>query len=185
MRITIRLVSTLVSYNTDVIGFYPLILGITVHWGETKTWYGIPGDDAEKFEAAIKSEAPDLFEAQPDLLFQLVTLMNPQRLTDAGVRVYGCNQRAGEFVITFPKAYHAGFNHGVRCGIISWAYFMLTTSHKFNFNEAVNFALPEWLPYGRDCVQRYREHRKLPVFSHDELLITITQQSQSIKTATW
>jgi histone demethylase JARID1 len=57
--------------------------------------------------------------------------------------------------------------------------------YQFNFNEAVNFALPEWLPYGRDCVQRYREHRKLPVFSHDELLITITQQSQSIKTATW
>jgi histone demethylase JARID1 len=27
--------------------------------------------------------------------------------------VYACNQRAGEFVITFPKAYHAGFNHGV------------------------------------------------------------------------
>ncbi|KIJ69805.1 hypothetical protein HYDPIDRAFT_164076 [Hydnomerulius pinastri MD-312] len=137
------------------------------HWGETKTWYGIPGEDAEKFEAAIKSEAPDLFEAQPDLLFQLVTLMNPKRLTDAGVRVYACNQRAGEFVITFPKAYHAGFNHGL------------------NFNEAVNFALPDWLPHGRDCVQRYREHRKLPVFSHDELLVTITQQSQSIKTALW
>lgn len=92
---------------------------IIVHWGETKTWYGIPGDDADRFEAAIKSEAPDLFEAQPDLLFQLVTLMNPQRLTDAGVRVYGCNQRAGEFVITFPKAYHAGFNHGVRYNIAS------------------------------------------------------------------
>ncbi|KIO30970.1 hypothetical protein M407DRAFT_222112 [Tulasnella calospora MUT 4182] len=41
-----------------------------MHWGETKTWYGIPGDDAEKFEAAIKSEAPDLFEAQPDLLLR-------------------------------------------------------------------------------------------------------------------
>ncbi|KAG6910147.1 hypothetical protein DXG01_012906 [Tephrocybe rancida] len=138
-----------------------------VHWGETKTWYGIPGNDAEKFEAAIKCEAPDLFEAQPDLLFQLVTLMNPKRVTDAGVRVYACNQRAGEFVITFPKAYHAGFNHG------------------FNFNEAVNFTLPDWLSYGRDCVARYREHRKLPVFSHDELLVTITQQSHSIKTATW
>jgi histone demethylase JARID1 len=84
-----------------------------MHWGETKTWYGIPGDDAEKFEAAIKSEAPDLFDAQPDLLFQLVTLMSPKRLKDAGVRVYGCNQRPGEYVITFPKAYHAGFNHGV------------------------------------------------------------------------
>ncbi|KAF8592639.1 hypothetical protein K439DRAFT_1378881 [Ramaria rubella] len=138
-----------------------------MHWGETKTWYGIPGDDAEKFEAAIKREAPDLFEAQPDLLFQLVTLMNPARVQEAGVRVYACNQRAGEFVITFPKAYHAGFNHGL------------------NFNEAVNFALPEWLPYGRSCVQRYQDHRKLPVFSHDELLITITQQSTSIKTAMW
>jgi histone demethylase JARID1 len=84
-----------------------------VHWGQAKTWYGIPGEDAAKFEAAIKCEAPDLFEAQPDLLFQLVTLMNPKRVTDAGVRVYACNQRAGEFVITFPKAYHAGFNHGV------------------------------------------------------------------------
>ncbi|KAJ7639289.1 jumonji superfamily protein [Roridomyces roridus] len=138
-----------------------------MHWGETKTWYGIPGSDAEKFETAIKCEAPDLFQAQPDLLFQLVTLMNPKRVTEAGVRVYACNQRAGEFVITCPKSYHAGFNHG------------------FNFNEAVNFALPDWLGYGRECVQRYREHRKLPVFSHDELLITITQHSQSIKTALW
>jgi hypothetical protein len=84
-----------------------------MHWGETKTWYGIPGSDAEKFEAAIKCEAPDLFQAQPDLLFQLVTLMNPKRVTDAGVNVYACNQRAGEFVITCPKSYHAGFNHGV------------------------------------------------------------------------
>ncbi|KDQ08859.1 hypothetical protein BOTBODRAFT_148481 [Botryobasidium botryosum FD-172 SS1] len=138
-----------------------------MHWGETKTWYGIPGEDAEKFEAAIKSEAPDLFEAQPDLLFQLVTLMNPERLRNAGVRVFACNQRPGEFVVTLPQAYHAGFNHGI------------------NFNEAVNFALPDWLPFGRDCVQRYQEHQKLPVFSHDELLITITQHSQSIKTALW
>lgn len=84
-----------------------------VHWGETKTWYSVPGEDATKFEAAIRKEAPDLFEAQPDLLFQLVTLMNPKSLKDAGVDVYACNQRAGEFVITFPKAYHAGFNHGV------------------------------------------------------------------------
>ena len=84
-----------------------------MHWGDTKTWYGIPAEDADKFEAAIKREAPELFEAQPDLLFQLVTLMHPERLRKAGVRVYAANQRAGEFVITFPKAYHAGFNHGV------------------------------------------------------------------------
>ncbi|EMD40413.1 hypothetical protein CERSUDRAFT_111018 [Gelatoporia subvermispora B] len=138
-----------------------------MHWGETKTWYSVPGSHADRFEAAIRTEAPDLFEAQPDLLFQLVTLMNPQRLHEAGVDVYACNQRAGEFVVTFPKAYHAGFNHGL------------------NFNEAVNFALPDWLPFGLDCAKRYQEHKKHPVFSHDELLITITQQSQSIQTAIW
>lgn len=86
---------------------------IIVHWGETKTWYSIPGYAAQQFEEALRSEAPELFESQPDLLFQLVTLMKPDRLKEAGVPVFACNQRPGEFVITFPKAYHAGFNHGV------------------------------------------------------------------------
>ena len=107
-----------INYSASLFtGFHIRIVAYTdcflVHWGETKTWYSIPGADAAKFEAAIRKEAPDLFEAQPDLLFQLVTLMNPKGLKEAGVDVYACNQRAGEFVITFPKAYHAGFNHGV------------------------------------------------------------------------
>lgn len=29
------------------------------------------------------------------------------------VDVCALDQRAGEFVVTFPRAYHAGFNHGV------------------------------------------------------------------------
>ena len=138
-----------------------------MHWGETKTWYGVPGDDADKFEEAIKSEAPELFEQQPALLYQLVTMMNPGRLRELGVNVVGCDQRPNEFVITWPKAYHCGFNHGI------------------NFNEAVNFALPDWLPQGKDCVLRYKEHAKAPVFSHNELLITITLFSDTIKTALW
>lgn len=84
-----------------------------MHWGETKTWYGVPGEYSSAFEDAMRSEAPDLFEQQPSLLFQLVTLMSPARIIKAGVPVYACDQRPNEFVITFPKAYHAGFNHGV------------------------------------------------------------------------
>ncbi|KAF8760367.1 BRIGHT, ARID (A/T-rich interaction domain) domain [Rhizoctonia solani] len=122
-----------------------------------------------------KSEAPDLFEAQPDLLFQLVTLMNPDRLRKAGVRVFACNQRPGEFVVTLPKAYHAGFNHGE----------LMEGVEQLNFNEAVNFALPEWLPLGLECAKRYQEHRKLPVFSHDELLVTVVQHALSVKNAQW
>ncbi|BEJ14724.1 hypothetical protein CspHIS471_0404910 [Cutaneotrichosporon sp. HIS471] len=136
-------------------------------WGETKTWYGIPGGSADKFEEAIKREAPELFERQPALLYQLVTMMNPGRLRDQGVDVYACDQRPNEFVITFPKAYHCGFNHGL------------------NFNEAVNFALPDWLKDGHDSVRRYAEHAKPPVFSHEELLITITLYTDTIKTALW
>lgn len=139
----------------------------TVHWGETKTWYGIPGSDAEKFEQAMKSEAPDLFEQQPSLLYHLTTMMNPGRVTEAGVKVVACDQRPNEFVITYPKAYHCGFNHGT------------------NFNEAVNFALPDWLPDGLECIKRYKLHSKVPVFSHNELLVTIALFSDTIKTALW
>ncbi|KAK8846748.1 hypothetical protein IAR55_005835 [Kwoniella newhampshirensis] len=138
-----------------------------MYWGETKTWYGIPGGDAEKFEAAMKSEAPELFEQQPGLLFQLVTMMNPGRVSEAGVKVVACDQRPNEFVITFPKAYHCGFNHGI------------------NMNEAVNFALPDWLAEGKQSVRKYREYLKAPVFSHNELLITVTLYSETIKTALW
>ena len=84
-----------------------------VYWGETKTWYGIPGSDADRFEDAMKSEAPELFEQQPGLLYNLVTMMNPGRVREAGVKVVACDQRPNEFVITWPKAYHCGFNHGV------------------------------------------------------------------------
>lgn len=39
---------------------------------------------AESFEDAMKNAAPELFQAQPDLLHQLVTIMNPNILMKAG-----------------------------------------------------------------------------------------------------
>lgn len=141
------------------------------HFGATKTWYGIPGEDAEKFENAMREAVPELFETQPDLLFQLVTLLTPEQLKKAGVRVFALDQRAGQYVITFPQAYHAGFNHG------------------FNFNEAVNFAPSDWEPYGLAGVERLQDFRRQPCFSHDELLWTaadgVTTGGLTIQTAKW
>ena len=139
------------------------------HFGETKTWYGIPASDAEKFEEVMRKAVPELFEQQPDLLLQLVTIFSPQRLVDEGVQVYGCNQHANEFVITFPQAYHAGFNQG------------------FNFNEAVNFATPDWMIEGfaKSCVVRYKQFSRQPVFSHDELLLNALRHDNSIAAAMW
>lgn len=84
-----------------------------MHWGDTKTWYGIPASDALKFEDTMKQAVPELFEQQPDLLFQLVTMLSPERLVANDVKVLALDQRPGQFVVTFPQAYHAGFNHGV------------------------------------------------------------------------
>ncbi|XP_015706360.1 lysine-specific demethylase 5C-like [Coturnix japonica] len=78
----------------------------------------------------MKKLTPELFESQPDLLHQLVTIMNPNTLMAHGVPVVRTNQCAGEFVITFPRAYHSGFNQG------------------YNFAEAVNFCTADWVRNG-------------------------------------
>uniref|UniRef100_A0A671YLC6 [histone H3]-trimethyl-L-lysine(4) demethylase n=1 Tax=Sparus aurata TaxID=8175 RepID=A0A671YLC6_SPAAU len=126
-----------------------------LHWGEPKTWYGAPGYAAEHLESVMKNLAPELFESQPDLLHQLVTIMNPNTLMNNGVPIYRTNQCAGEFVITFPRAYHSGFNQG------------------FNFAEAVNFCTMDWMPIGRQCVSHYRDLSRYCVFSHDEMVCNI------------
>ncbi|GAB1303303.1 Lysine-specific demethylase 5D [Apodemus speciosus] len=136
-----------------------------LHWGEPKTWYGVPSLAAEHLEDVMKRLTPELFESQPDLLHQLVTLMNPNTLMSHGVpKVVRTNQCAGEFVITFPRAYHSGFNQG------------------YNFAEAVNFCTADWvsshvesrthlqLPVGRQCIEHYRRLRRYCVFSHEELI---------------
>ncbi|XP_054962972.1 lysine-specific demethylase 5D isoform X5 [Pan paniscus] len=123
-----------------------------LHWGEPKTWYGVPSLAAEHLEEVMKMLTPELFDSQPDLLHQLVTLMNPNTLMSHGVPVVRTNQCAGEFVITFPRAYHSGFNQG------------------YNFAEAVNFCTADWLPAGRQCIEHYRRLRRYCVFSHEELI---------------
>uniref|UniRef100_A0A8C6PK76 [histone H3]-trimethyl-L-lysine(4) demethylase n=1 Tax=Nothobranchius furzeri TaxID=105023 RepID=A0A8C6PK76_NOTFU len=122
-----------------------------LHWGEPKTWYGVPSVAAEQLEEVMNKLTPELFEFQPDLLHQLVTIMNPNILMAHGVPVVRTNQCAGEFVITFPRAYHSGFNQG------------------YNFAEAVNFCTADWLPAGRHCIEHYRHLRRYCVFSHEEL----------------
>ncbi|OMH82081.1 Lysine-specific demethylase lid [Zancudomyces culisetae] len=126
-----------------------------MHFGEEKTWYGIPGDQAKAFEAVVKDTVPELFETEPDLLQQLVTMVNPGLLVSKGVDVYMIDQSPGEFVVTFPQAYHAGLNTG------------------FNFNEAVNFGPPDWLHYSRMSSEEYRNNKRMPVFSHEELVLRI------------
>ncbi|KAF8115033.1 hypothetical protein N665_0030s0080 [Sinapis alba] len=124
-----------------------------LHTGDPKVWYGIPGHHAASFENALKKRLPDLFKEQPDLLHQLVTQLSPRILKEEGVSVYRAVQRSGEFILTFPKAYHSGFN----CG--------------FNCAEAVNVAPVDWLVYGQNAVEGYSKQRRKTSLSHDKLLL--------------
>ncbi|EOA34589.1 hypothetical protein CARUB_v10022146mg [Capsella rubella] len=128
-----------------------------LHWGEAKCWYGVPGSAASAFEKVMRKTLPDLFDAQPDLLFQLVTMLSPTVLQENKVPVYSVLQEPGNFVITFPKSFHAGFNFGLNCA------------------EAVNFATADWLPHGGSGAELYRLYRKPSVISHEELLCVVAK----------
>ncbi|XP_039006169.1 putative lysine-specific demethylase JMJ16 isoform X2 [Hibiscus syriacus] len=130
-----------------------------MHWGAPKIWYGVPGKHASKLEEAMKKHLPDLFDEQPDLLHKLVTQLSPSILKSEGVPVYRCVQNAGDFVLTFPRAYHAGFN----CG--------------FNCAEAVNVAPVDWLPHGQIAVELYREQGRKTSISHDRLLLGAAREA--------
>lgn len=90
---------------------------------------------------------PEQFETQPDLLFQLVTMLSPRILRQHDVPVYTTVQEAGNFIVTFPGAYHSGFNHGLNCA------------------EAVNFAPADWWRFAGASLDRYQTFRKPPVRS--------------------
>ncbi|CAM8881009.1 unnamed protein product [Rhodiola kirilowii] len=128
-----------------------------MHWGEPKCWYSVPGSEAVAFEKVMKDSLPDLFDVQPDLLFQLVTMLNPSILQEKGVPVYTLLQEPGNIVITFPRSYHGGFNFGLNCA------------------EAVNFAPADWLPHGGFGAQLYQLYRKASVLSHEELLCVVAK----------
>ena len=60
----------------------------------------------------------------------------------------------GEYIMTFPGAYHGGFSTGI------------------NIGEAVNFVSRSWFDYGFKCQEIYRGTReKIPVLPIDWLII--------------
>lgn len=103
-----------------------------------QVWYGVPASAAAALDAAMRDALPHLFQRDKLLLHKLVTMLSPAQLVARGVPVCRAVQTPGSFIVTFPDAYHAGFNSG------------------FNVAEAVNFAAPNWLPYGSSSVVRYR-----------------------------
>ncbi|TRY85253.1 hypothetical protein DNTS_003557 [Danionella cerebrum] len=63
-----------------------------------------------------------------------MTLISPSILKKYGIPFERITQEAGEFMVTFPYGYHAGFNHGFNCA------------------ESTNFATRRWIDYGKQAI---------------------------------
>ncbi|KAL6501513.1 hypothetical protein OROGR_026646 [Orobanche gracilis] len=129
------------------------------HCGASKTWYGIPGHAALDFERVVKEHvykreilSADGEDGAFDVLLGKTTLFPPSVLLEHDVPVYKAVQKPGEYVITFPRSYHAGFSHGFNCG------------------EAVNFATGDWFPLGSIACRRYALFNRMPLLPQEELL---------------
>ncbi|CAN1294222.1 Lysine-specific demethylase REF6 [Linum perenne] len=86
-----------------------------MHMGAGKTWYGVPKEAAVAFEEVVRVHGYG-GEINPLLTFAVLgektTVMSPEVFIRAGVPCCRLVQNAGEFVVTFPRAYHSGFSHG-------------------------------------------------------------------------
>ncbi|XP_057459549.1 lysine-specific demethylase REF6-like [Actinidia eriantha] len=126
-----------------------------MHMGAGKTWYGVPREAAVAFEEVIRVHGYG-GEINPLVTFAILgektTVMSPEVLISAGIPCCRLVQNAGEFVVTFPRAYHSGFSHGFNCG------------------EAANIATPGWLRVAKDAAIRRAAINCPPMVSHFQLL---------------
>ncbi|KAG9341539.1 hypothetical protein JZ751_019045 [Albula glossodonta] len=72
-------------------------------------------------------------ELRLGLLRHKMTLISPSILKKYGIPFEKITQEAGQFIVTFPYGYHAGFNHGFNCA------------------ESTNFATQRWIEYGKQA----------------------------------
>lgn len=130
-----------------------------LHMGSPKTWYAVPQDHAATLEDIVRvkgyGESVDRLAAFT-MLGEKTTLLSPEVLVASSIPCCRLVQHPGEFVVTFPRAYHVGFSHGFNCG------------------EAANFATPEWLKVAKQAATRRAAMNHLPMLSHQQLLYILT-----------
>uniref|UniRef100_A0A8C4UDR3 [histone H3]-trimethyl-L-lysine(9) demethylase n=1 Tax=Falco tinnunculus TaxID=100819 RepID=A0A8C4UDR3_FALTI len=105
-----------------------------LHFGEPKSWYSIPPEHGKRLERLAKGFFPGSAQSCEAFLRHKMTLISPSILKKYGIPFDKVTQEAGEFMITFPYSYHAGFNHGFNCA------------------ESTNFATLRWIEYGKQSV---------------------------------
>uniref|UniRef100_A0A8C8IFA0 [histone H3]-trimethyl-L-lysine(9) demethylase n=1 Tax=Oncorhynchus tshawytscha TaxID=74940 RepID=A0A8C8IFA0_ONCTS len=102
-----------------------------LHFGEPKSWYVVPPEHGKRLERLAKGFFPGSAQSCEAFLRHKMTLISPSILKKYGIPFEKITQEAGQFIVTFPFGYHAGFNHGFNCA------------------ESTNFATQRWIDYGK------------------------------------
>lgn len=119
---------TTFAWHTEDMDLYSINY---LHFGSPKTWYAVPPAYGRKLEELANRIFPENYSVCNAHLRHKMTLISPQILRHNQIPFNKITQEPGEFMITFPFGYHAGFNHGFNCA------------------ESTNFALPRWVEYGK------------------------------------
>uniref|UniRef100_A0A665T8C1 [histone H3]-trimethyl-L-lysine(9) demethylase n=1 Tax=Echeneis naucrates TaxID=173247 RepID=A0A665T8C1_ECHNA len=104
-----------------------------LHFGEPKSWYVVPPEHGKRLERLAKGFFPGNAQSCEAFLRHKMTLISPSILKKYGIPFEKVTQEAGQFIVTFPYGYHAGFNHGYNCA------------------ESTNFATQRWIDYGKQA----------------------------------
>ncbi|XP_017663675.1 PREDICTED: lysine-specific demethylase 4C isoform X3 [Lepidothrix coronata] len=119
---------TTFAWHTEDMDLYSINY---LHFGEPKSWYAIPPEHGKRLERLAQGFFPSSSQGCDAFLRHKITLISPSILKNYGIPFGKVTQEAGEFMITFPYGYHAGFNHGFNCA------------------ESINFATIRWIDYGK------------------------------------
>nr|XP_055058576.1 lysine-specific demethylase 4A-like isoform X1 [Misgurnus anguillicaudatus] len=122
---------TTFAWHTEDMDLYSINY---LHFGEPKSWYSVPPEHGKRLERLAKGFFPGSSQNCEAFLRHKMTLISPSILKKYGIPFEKITQEAGEFMVTFPYSYHAGFNHGFNCA------------------ESTNFATRRWIDYGKQAI---------------------------------
>uniref|UniRef100_A0A674MI31 [histone H3]-trimethyl-L-lysine(9) demethylase n=1 Tax=Takifugu rubripes TaxID=31033 RepID=A0A674MI31_TAKRU len=118
------------AWHTEDMDLYSINF---LHFGEPKSWYIVPPEHGKRLERLAKGFFPGNAQSCEAFLRHKMTLISPSILKKYSIPFEKVTQEAGQFIVTFPFGYHAGFNHGFNCA------------------ESTNFATQRWIDYGKQA----------------------------------
>ena len=107
-----------------------------LHWGKPKVWIIIAGENAMKLEKTITEIVKNLpgdsdqYKQCQNIMRHKEFLVTPDFLNKNNIIHTVIVQKPNEFIVTFPRGYHFGWNLGL------------------NMAEATNYGNKDWIPFG-------------------------------------